>query len=109
MNCDSTIDFLKETARMCNQYTECSLCPLDSCSYYLNKEPEKAIKIVKKWSSDHPRKTRMAQLLELYPRAITNMAGSILVICPKEMDMNFECPKNTVCIKCQEDFWNQEV
>ena len=116
MNCNNVIDYVKGKQRMCAFYKNCcGDCPFNyetiniNCEHAIESAPEKAIKIVQKWNDEHPAKTRMQQLLELYPRAITNMAGNILAICPNDLDTNFSCPKNSVCIKCQEDFWKQEV
>lgn len=115
MNCNNVIDYVKGKHRMCAFYEHCSDCPFDykvtgiACETAIEEAPEKAIKIVQKWNDEHPIKTRMSQLLELYPRAITNLAGNILTICPKDLDTDFKCPKHSVCIKCQEDFWKQEV
>lgn len=115
MNYNNVIDYVKGKQRMCNFYQYCKDCPFDhkitgiGCEAAIEEFPEEAIKIVQTWNNEHPMKTRMQQLLELYPRAITNMAGNILTICPKDLDTDFKCPKHSVCIKCQEDFWKQEV
>ena len=56
-------DVVKEYCRMCDSISIKGGCPLDcdiegfnrgQCDRYLLREPEKAEKIVKKWSEEHP-------------------------------------------------------
>lgn len=77
IDCSVTMNFLRERERMCHNSSCGSGCPVfrlaredsTSCDYYLRKHPEKAVKIVQKWSDEHPAKTRLDDLLEKYPKA----------------------------------------
>ena len=58
------IKFLKEYKRICDEY-DCEGCPIRkesnysilSCYEWVNRNPEKAVKIVEDWGKDFPRKT----------------------------------------------------
>ena len=89
IDCNVTINYLKEKDRMCDSFEHnCTDCPAFKPYYnclldvktkgYSNK---KAIKIVQKWSDEHPRKTIMDEFLEKYPNS--NLAPTSL--CPFEL------------------------
>lgn len=69
------VKFLEELRRMC-QNISCSDCSVqDLCSSYLSApqwwegdETKKAVEAVEKWSAEHPRKTRLMDLLEKFPK-----------------------------------------
>ena len=80
IDCVNTKSFLIEWGRMCQFYHQesetCNDCPLKSgegnnpffgCGNLASEYPNTAIKIVQKWSDDHPIKTRLDDLLEKYP------------------------------------------
>lgn len=80
IDCSVTVDFLREWRRMCESYDddECfEACPMNgiandkhrSCTDMAQKNPERAIKIVQKWSDEHPVMTRLDDLLKKYPKA----------------------------------------
>ena len=79
MDCSKTKVFLAEWERMCDStfLNNCTLCQLygrkgDGCSIYVRHYPEEAIKIVQKWSDEHPIKTRLSLLKEQYPNIVLN-------------------------------------
>ena len=58
-----------------------------------------------KWKRK-PKKTRQDEFLELFPNA--ELAGSVIKICPKRLDGNYDrC--GISCIECHKDYWLQEV
>lgn len=75
VDCSVAVNFLREYHRMCE--FRCTECPLSSanngtklaCEELKKVYPEKAVKIVQKWSDEHPVKTRLDDLLEKYPNA----------------------------------------
>lgn len=55
MDCSVTENCMREWNRMCNENKWCYDCQLDGqCSARMRKEPEKYIKIIQKWSDEHP-------------------------------------------------------
>lgn len=78
IDCNVTINFLRERRRMCDSYgQECKDCvlrrvnrfPTYTCSDYMYTHPDTVVEIVQKWSDEHPAKTRLDDLLEKYPNA----------------------------------------
>ena len=77
-------------------------------------DPVIAVKVVEKWSAEHPRKTRQSVFLEQYPEAILDVF-KILRFCPADISATHrrgdgECknPKKA-CADCRREFWMQEV
>ena len=66
-----------------------------------------AIKFVKKWSKEHPAKTRQSVFLEQYPNARRD-CQDILCICPAEIFGDTVC-QPILCSECRHKFWMQEV
>ena len=114
IDCKKTENYLKERKRMCerNQCDECSLGSKSNgtyktCRVFENDYPSEAMKIVQKWSDEHPQKTYLTDFLDKHPNApLTN--GIPSGFCPyylgymtkKEFE---EC--STHCKKC----WNTPV
>ena len=74
------------------------------------KKPIEAIKIVQKWSDEHPPKTRQSEFLKMFPNARLDF-DSVLVIEPCAVDKNFA---STYCISdhcyiCRAEYWLAEV
>ena len=114
MDCNNTVDFIKEWNRMCDSYdSECRYCPIEECkldiedclSWVCNeKNIEKAIEIVQEWSKENPIKTRLSLLKEQYPNVRLNSKG-IPLICMSQL-YNVDSAKcDADCIKC----WNTTI
>ena len=91
---------------------KCNTCPLSSsansynvtCFNFEGEHPLEATKIVRKWTEEHPIKTRKDVLLEKFPKALVREDG-----CP-EVCAEFlgicQCHGNVVsCSEC----WGTEV
>ena len=63
-DCNKTLDFLKEKARMCNMYSCCLGCPFATpdmeCAFSHNMTQEH-IDIVQRWSDDHPEMPKLTK------------------------------------------------
>lgn len=77
-------------------------------------DPVSAVKIVEKWSVEHPRKTRQSVFLEQYPEAEC-LEDGVLAICPTALSSAY---RNNIggckslekrCADCRREFWMQEV
>ena len=107
------VTYLRTKRRMCGTYPNCMGCPMAyeskysvNCSELRLEEdfPEKAVEIVKKWSEEHPQKTRLTEFLEKYPNANLDFNG-IPMICTRHLDTtrNIMCDSN--CVAC----WNEPL
>lgn len=104
------VKFLKEKGRMCNSAKSCIECPLSrsvnkhdiSCVKFCKYYPEEAVAIVKKWSVEHPVKTRMTDFLEKYPDALMDPDGTPKTCC---MSLGYCDACIMQCSKC----WNTPV
>lgn len=59
IDCNNTLNFFKETKRMCESLTCCSSCPLDCIDEYgcdLDQITQEHIERVQKWSDKHPQR-----------------------------------------------------
>lgn len=116
------VKFIEERNRMCNSFSpDCEGClvdeekpVMDECCRWMLENPERAVKIVEKWSAAHPRKTRQRVFLEQYTEAAIDDSG-VLRVCPMAIsaahrDSDGECktPYN-MCDYCRRKFWMQEV
>ena len=108
------LTYLKEKARMTGTKAlgcsiKCDTCPLSidnngtstPCKSFEALYPEEAIKIVEKWSKEHPQKTRMEYLLERFPQAMMTQAGFPMT-CAQFLGIVDQCPGDEECKKC----WN---
>lgn len=118
IDCSKTENYLAEKKRMTKITNtgvckiKCTNCPLSEknngkgrlCVDYELHYPEKAIKIVQKWSDEHPRRTYLSELLKHHPDVLLNAYGIPIVAvgCPCGVD---KCEKNRNCIEC----WNQPI
>ena len=122
------VEFLKENGRMCKAFDSCSgknggeMCELYvksnekglSCADYASAYPEEAVKIIEKWSKDHPRKTRQDKFLEAFPK-VKRAVDGVIIVCPNDIDQEFSCPLRwggssaDKCPGCQKKYWFEEV
>lgn len=74
-------------------------------------DPVIAVKVVEKWSAEHPHKTRLDVFLEQWPNAEVFVDG-VLDFCPRELDKCHPCQSTDIemrCQSCRREFWMQEV
>lgn len=112
--------FFEEAQRMCEYHeaNDCKGCPAaDRAICRLDYTPletnnlEEMIKIVEKWSQEHPRKTRLMDFLEKYPNAPLDGNG-IPCLMPWSVgycgdEACYACEKTKV--KTMAWCWGQEV
>ena len=113
------VKFIEERNRMCNSFSpDCEGClvdeekpVMDECCRWMLENPDRAVKIVEKWSAAHPRKTRSDEFLKHYPNAAVSYRN-IIDICPQAVDKDYT-PVNgccdTSCDECSYKYWMQEV
>lgn len=116
----NAIDFIYERVRMCETIGTCFDCPFrefDGCDLddlVESGNVEKAVKIVKKWSKENPRKTRQSLFLEQHPGASIGPDG-VLTVCPFLIDASYRSNEGGCafthrhCSDCRKKFWNQEI
>lgn len=115
VNCSLIIEYLREKERMCKHYLyeqkACSQCPLNSstnghrtyCREMIYDHPEDAIRIVQKWSDEHPEKTIKDDFLKKYPNARLDAQGTP-ICCARSLGYYVsECYND--CEKC----WNRPL
>lgn len=112
MDCNKTINFMKERRRMCDEVKLCINCPLE-CTEFCDKaiyssnfkleEVQRAIEIVQKWSDEHPQKTYADDFFEKFPNA-ERIADRIPIICRQSI-YGGECDKGKQCSDC----WNEPM
>lgn len=118
IDCSKTVNFLKEKCRMTNNcQIRCAKCPLSqdnngadnkmTCYDFEERYPEKAVKIVQKWSDGHPQKTYLTELLKAFPNAQLSDSGTPKGMCPHELGLkDIDCGKtDNACVEC----WNQPI
>ena len=78
-------------------------------------DPVIAVKVVEKWSAEHPHKTRQDVFLEQWPEAELTKDGAIS-ICPIAVSAAYRnktggcaSPTRPQCAVCRREFWMQEV
>lgn len=89
MDCNKTIDFFAEAKRLCDSRTACEAdaankeqCPLRGfCGFPFSEIcAKKAIEVLQKWSTEHPKKTYVQDFFEKFPKA------------PKDESVKEKCP-----------------
>lgn len=124
MDCSKTINFFPELKRLCDSRTTCTAdaankeqCPLlDVCAsglrivYY--EDVKRAIKIVQKWSDEHPKKTYAQDFFEKFPKAQSNSDGTPFV-CRKRIYGGIrstleDCDYTGACYRCWSEPLNDE-
>lgn len=117
------VEYLKAKARMtkrgdgavCN--ISCKDCPIGidnngvetNCRKLESYYPEKAVEIIEQWAAEHRIKTRLSEILKLFPKANDN---AILAICPSRLDTSLTCrciDDSKSCVECCKAFWLAEV
>ena len=113
------LEFLMERRRMCDSYSDCCDCSLESAHCVINyatsdEDYERIVTAVEQWSKEHPRKTRQSVFLEQYPEAEID-ANGVVSMCPmsisaahRDSDGECNCPEK-MCRDCRREFWMQEV
>lgn len=110
------VKFIKEWARMCKSAKSCSECIIGKnagmftiCGNVIKEDPEKYVAIVKKkWSAEHPAKTRQSEFLKIYPDACIAKNG-VIQICPNRIEKSKEFDCHVNCHDCQKEYWLAEV
>ena len=120
IDCTKTTNYLNEKLRItkiakngvCK--TKCSNCPLWidnngeglSCTSFETLYPEEAIKIIQRWSDEHPQRTYLSEFLEHYPNASLHDDGTPH-LCPSDLGWNDsrKCREQSNCVEC----WNQII
>ena len=125
--CNAEMDakkFLEEARRMCKAQEKCEICPLGygkefcffgdmpaSWNQFWTIGFDKVIEAVKKWSEEHPRKTRLMDFLAKYPNAPLDGNGI-----PIFMPWSLGYCGDTPCYACEKAegkssawCWEQEV
>lgn len=123
IDCSKTENYFAEKLRMTKRtkegscQTNCIDCPLYSenngtseglsCMCLEMHYPKKAIKIVQKWSDEHPQKTYLTELLKIFPNTPLNDDGTPKGICLHELGATSldNCEVDNACAKC----WNQPI
>ena len=110
------VKFIKERERMCDS-DECINCPLYKennlmgvgCETFEKHNPEVTVEIVKKWSSEHPVKTRQSEFLKMFPDV--ELEDNIIKILPCEINTKIkdECYRLRPCCGCRKKYWLSEV
>lgn len=110
--------FLRDYNRMCTGRA-CADCEISkakvgsnavTCVEFLRTYPSVAIKIVERWSQEHPVRTRQSEFLEQWPNASKGISG-VLSITPCSLDSSRKkkCSEYRDCNECRRAFWNAEV
>ena len=121
IDCSKTENYFAEKRRMTKMTknglckTKCSDCPLCSdnngtsedmsCTTFEMYYPEKAVKVVQRWSNEHPQKTFVTEFLKNYPRAVVNGDGIPNSVCPYDLGLMNKHDCRKTCIEC----WNQPI
>lgn len=117
------VEYLRAKTRMTSRIDSvvctisCNDCPLSSsnnkaainCKSFESHYPEKAVAIIEKWAAEHRIKTRLSEILKLFPKANDN---AILAICPSRLDTSLTCrciDDSKSCVECCKAFWLAEV
>lgn len=126
IDCNITKNYFNEKRRMTKKHKlnggayicklDCSDCPLSSlnndatdrmtCSEFEILCPEQAIKVVQRWSDEHPPKTYLTELLKNYPN-ISLEDNVTPNFCPYRLGLMSidDCRKDHNCVEC----WNQPI
>ncbi len=121
IDCSRTENYFVEKKRMTkiNEFCQidCVDCPLDSlnsgidipCKSLEANYPDKAIKIVQKWSNEHPQKTLLSDFLKHYPQ--TDLENGLPPLCAEMLGLvDKECRHKfnacyCDCLEC----WNTPI
>jgi len=111
------VKYLDEKQRMCESIDGDYDSSCNGCCFFIQNsgvdcEPgswsnEDMVRMVKKWSNEHPVKTRQSEFLKMFPNADLDSDGCI-DLCPRQIYSQFECLDKR-CGKCQNEYWSQEI
>lgn len=116
--------FLREYSRMCPVRVSkvcdvCEVCEVGraraasgavSCVDMLKSFPAVAVKIVERWSQEHPVKTRQSEFLKQWPNASKDTNGVLSITpCGLDSDRSKKCSAYPNCSECRRIFWSEEV
>lgn len=108
------IKFLDTYRRICNEYDDCSGCPLqvEDLECMLNGDAstkdDVVVSVVEKWEREHPIKTRQSEFLKLFPGA--NISNGILALSPCMLEADYRSDKcHDCCNECKRKYWSEEV
>lgn len=103
------IEFLRDFRRMCRSYgNTCDYCKLDGggCSFSdCDCNQEEVVRIVEEWAKEHPVKTRLSELLKLFPNASVAQIDGCPASCIKIFDLTANCKDSEKCSDCKKQFW----
>ena len=123
IDCSRTEKFFAEKRRMVKAdktgacRIKCEECPLGSCNNGTNCKicctelercySEKAVKIVQRWSDQHPQKTYLTELLKSFPSTPLGDDGTPEIICPHHLGLKDikDCEIDANCVEC----WNRII
>ena len=83
------VTYVKEYRRLCNEHSACIGCPLNKFESCVDADPKEMVKVVEKWSKEHPLVTNGDVLKEMLPDGSTvndqynPMAEHIFIEVPK--------------------------
>ena len=85
----------------------------DGCKYEYKGEDESPCteccnNYTSKWKR-RPKKTRQDEFSEHYPNVRKRRCNGVIDICPKDLNMRFNCRLSEGCEICRRDYWLQEV
>jgi hypothetical protein len=119
MDCSKTINFFAEAKRLCDSRTACEAdaankeqCPLRGfCGFPFSAIcAKKAIEVLQKWSTEHPKKTYAQDFLEKFPEAQRTWDG-VPFVCRKRIYGGIHsaksegCEDTKACYRC----WNKPM
>lgn len=113
------VEFVNKMNMMCLKNPGCVGYPIETENQdedCMSKLPaEQMVDIVKKWTSEHPIKTRQSVFLEQWPEAELTKDG-VISICPIAVSAAYRnktggcaSPTRPRCAVCRREFWMQEV
>lgn len=119
MDCNKTIDFFAEAKRFCDSRPACEAdaankeqCPLHGfCELPLSEIcAKKAIEVLQKWSTEHPKKTYVQDFFEKFPNAPKDKsAKDEYPDACRNLIYGGGCPKIESRIDCCYKCWNEPM
>ena len=103
----NAVEFLRDFRRMCLSYDNCTGCELEDAQCETTEKDcdhEKVIHVVEEWAKAHPVKTRLSELLKLFPNA-PEQAGGYPDLCVQFFDSTVRCKDSERCLDCKKKFW----
>lgn len=105
------VEYLRAFYKMCDSNKYCSSCEAIGVCQNDCEKAEQMVEIVEKWAKDHPVKTRMAKLLEVFPNADVHDWFCDIYICPKYVEPSYKvnCNETQSCTDCAREYWAEEI